>query len=83
MNLQALIGQVTALARTAAAVIPGEQLVGSAIGIGEKIIEVIDDLKQHVPADDTALLHDMNVARGELAKAVSAKADATSSRLRG
>ncbi len=81
MDLGNLISDVLAAARTATAVIPGLQGVSGAIGVGEKLVGIIDDLTDSAP--DTRTQAEMQAARRDLAAAVSAKAERTADRLEG
>lgn len=81
MDLGKLIGQVLEAAKTAASVIPGMQGVGAAIGVGEKLIGIIDALTDDAP--DTRTQEEMQAARKLLAAAVSAKAERTADRFDG
>lgn len=80
MNIKSLIDGVISLANMASTVIPGAGLVAKGAQIGEKIIGIIDDLKEHA---DPAQQPQMQEARAKLAEVVKAKAAATSARLRG
>ena len=79
---------VLAAARNITAAIPGLQGVSGMIGtaealseVGEKLVGVIDGLTSSAP--DTRTQDEMQVARRELAAAVSAKAERTAERLDG
>lgn len=78
MDIGNLIGDVLQAARTATSVIPGLQGVGAAIGVGEKLVAIIDDLTEGVP--DTRTQAEMQATRKALAAAVSAKAEHTADR---
>jgi hypothetical protein len=78
MDLNNLINSVVAAAKAAAAIIPGGQGAALAIGVGEKLVGVIDDLFDSAP--DTRTQAEMQAARKELAAAVSAKAERTADR---
>ena len=80
MDIRDLLDRAEALALAAADVIPGAGLVGNAIEIGEKILDVIDALKEDVTPE---MQPEMQEARAKLAESVKAKAAATSARLRG
>lgn len=80
-DTQDLIANILAAAKTAAAIIPGLQGVGVAIGVGEKLIGILDDLTSEAP--DTRTQAEMQAARRELAAAVSAKAERTADRFDG
>lgn len=81
MDLGNLIGDVLKAARTATAVIPGLQGVSGVIGVGEKLVSIIDGLTSHAP--DTRTQEEMQATRRALAAAVSAKAERTADRLDG
>ncbi len=76
-DISVLIARVLAAAKTAATVIPGLQGVAGAIGIGEKLVGLIDDLAPHA---DVRTQAEMQTARKELAAIVSAKAERTADR---
>ena len=78
MDISTLIRDVLKAAQTASTVIPGLQGVGRAIGVGEKLVSIIDDLTDHAP--DTRTQAEMQAARKVLAAAVSAKAERTADR---
>lgn len=78
MDISTLIGDVLKAARTASTVIPGLQGVGAAIGVGEKLVSIIDDLTAHAP--DLRTQAEMQAARKVLAATVSAKAERTADR---
>ncbi len=78
MNIGNLIGDVLRAARTATSVIPGMQGVGGMIGVGEKLVAIIDDLTDGAP--DARTQAEMQAARKALAAAVSAKAERTADR---
>lgn len=77
-DISSLIANVLATARIASSIIPGLKGVGAAIGVGEKLIGIIDDLTGHAP--DTRTQSEMQAARKALAAAVSAKAERTADR---
>lgn len=77
MNLSNLIDIGIQLAKTAAALIPGGQL---AVSIGEKVLDLVDNLQEHATVDQQP---ELQSARATLARAVEAKAHATADRLRG
>lgn len=78
MDISTLIGDVLKAAHTASAVIPGLQGVGAAIGVGEKLVSIIDELSDHAP--DARTQAEMQAARKVLAATVSAKAERTADR---
>lgn len=78
MDIGNLIGDVLKAARTATSVIPGLQGVGAAIGVGEKLVAIIDDLTDGAP--DQRTQQEMQATRKALAAAVSAKAERTADR---
>lgn len=80
MNFEMLLADIARLANTASAVIPGAGLVGSAAGIGSKIIDLIDTVTAHAPPQSQAQLKE---ARDRLSTIVKAHARATSTDLRG
>lgn len=81
MDLGNLIGDVLKAARTATAVIPGLQGASVAIGVGERLIGIIDDLTDSAP--DPRTQEQMQRDRRALAAAVSAKAERTADRFDG
>lgn len=80
MNFEMLLADVVKLANTASAVIPGAGLVGTAAGVGGKILELIDDLSTQAPPQSQTVLKE---TRDRLAAVVKAHARATSDDLRG
>lgn len=80
MDVRSLVDSLIQLAHVASAVIPGAGLVEEGAKIGEKIIDVIDELKTHADPTQQPALQE---ARDKLADAVRTKAAATSARLRG
>lgn len=74
-GIQSLIDSVLNAARSATTLIP---TVSVAIGIGEKLVGIIDDLTSSAP--DTRTQEEMQTARAALAAAVSAKAERTADR---
>jgi hypothetical protein len=79
-SIRQLIDEVISVAHVASSVIPGAGLVEQGGKIGEKIIDIIDDLTTDAEPDQQP---QMQEARAKLAEAVKAKAAATSARLRG
>jgi hypothetical protein len=76
MDIGNLIADIAKAAKTAATVIPGMGNVAAAIGIGEKLIAVIDG----ITSPDDRPQAEMQAARKVLAAAVSAKAERTADR---
>lgn len=74
-GIQSLIDSVLNAARSATTLIP---TFSAAIGIGEKLVGIIDDLTSSAP--DTRTQVEMQTARAALAAAVSAKAERTADR---
>lgn len=80
MDIRSLVDGVVKVAKLAAGIIPGANLVAGGAEIGGKILDIMDDLKADADPDQQA---EMQEARAELSAAVKAKAAATSARLRG
>lgn len=80
VNLENLFNQVQSLARSASTLLPAAGLVDKGIGIGKKILGVVDGLAEHVPPERQGELQN---TRRALAEAVGIKADKTVDRLRG
>lgn len=78
MDTKGLIDSVLGVAKKLGPMIPG---LSNGIALGEKVIDIIDDLKSDAPDDRTAA--QMDADRAALAEKVKAKAAATSNRLRG
>ena len=81
MDIGSIIQNVLATARQVTAAIPGLSSVSPLIGVGEKMVGIIDDLTDSAP--DTRTQEEMKATRADLAAAVSAKAEATANRLDG
>ena len=79
--IEEIFGGLIDLARGAAKIIPGGEVITSGISLGEKIIGIIDDVIDDAPSPNTH--EELDRLREELANAVKAKAKATSARLRG
>lgn len=78
MDIGNLIGDVLKAAKTAATVIPGLQGVAGIIGVGEKLVGIIDDLTDQAP--DARTQAEMQATRKVLAAAVTEKAHRTADR---
>lgn len=76
-DIRALLDKALEMAEMAGPLIP---VVGTGAAIGGKIIDLIDSFGNEIPIDKQA---EAQKVRSELAKAVKAKASATSARLRG
>jgi hypothetical protein len=81
MDIASIIQNVLATARSVSSAIPGLSAVSPLIGVGEKLVGILDDLTDSAP--DTRTQEEMQEARRELAARVSAKANATADRLDG
>lgn len=76
-DIRALLDKALDMAKLASPLIP---VLGTGAAIGEKIIDLIDSFGEDIPIDKQA---EAQAARAELAAKVRAKAQDTSSRLRG
>jgi hypothetical protein len=81
MDIVSIIQNVLATARSISGAIPGLSAVSPLIGVGEKLVGIIDDLTDSAP--DTRTQAEMQEVRRQLAAEVSAKAEATADRLDG
>lgn len=77
-DIKGLIDQVLGVAKTLSPLIPA---LGNGVALGEKVIDLIGDLRSDAPDERTA--DQMDQERNELAAKVRAKAQDTSNRLRG
>lgn len=83
MNMGAIMASAAALARTVSEATQYGGVVGDLVTLGEKVIDVIDTIKQDRPTQDLDLAQrEMIAAREQLAARVKAHAAATSSDLR-
>lgn len=81
MDIGNIIQSVLATARQVSAVIPGLSAASPLIGVGEKLVGIIDDLTDSAP--DQRTQEQMQADRRALAAAVSAKAERTADRFNG
>ena len=75
-----LINSVIALADKAAGLVPGAGVISQGVSIAQKVIAIIDDLREDASVDQQG---ELQLARKKLSDAVKAKAAATADRLRG
>jgi hypothetical protein len=80
MDIRDLVNKIVAVADAASMVIPQAGLIGKGVAIGEKIIDIIDDLGDDIPLDQQA---EAQAARAKIAEATKAKVAATTKRMRG
>lgn len=80
MNIHTLLDSVKSLSQVVGTVIPGAGLISKGVEIGEKVLGIIDDLKEDVPLERQG---EMKEARDRLSTIVKQKARNTSDRLRG
>ena len=78
MDIKDLIGGVLKAADVATKIIPGLQGFNPIVGVGQKLLGIIDDLTDSAP--DPRTQEQMQTARKALAAAVSAKAERTADR---